>query len=114
MADEGKDDVAEENEGRLLRSLVYDSPVAVSRSSPAYVGGSAAAVGSDEEVVTILGILTDRRERGWLTVAAESRCTTVVESLCMPPVNVSLPVVVVAPPRVFKATTCPPVGEPAC
>lgn len=34
VADEGKDDVAEENEGRLLRFLVYDSPVAISRSSP--------------------------------------------------------------------------------
>lgn len=92
---------------------MYDSPVAISRSSPsAYVRGGAAAVRSDEGVVTILGILTDRRERGWLAGAAESSTTAVVESLRMLPANV--PAVVVAAPRVFKATACPPVGESAC
>lgn len=115
VADEGKDDVAEENEGRLFKFLEYDSPVAISCSSPsAYVRGGAAAVGSDEGVVTILGILTDMRERGWLAVAAESRTTAVVESLCMLPVDVSFSAVVVGSLRVFKATICLPVGEPAC
>lgn len=71
-------------------------------------------MGSDERVVTILGILTDRRERGWSAVATELRTIAAFESLCMLPVNVSLPAVVLAAPRVFKATVCPPVGDPAC
>jgi hypothetical protein len=112
VVDEGNEDVADENDGRLSRFLGYDSPLATSRSSPsAYFRGgavivaAAAAVGSDEGVVTILGILTDRRDRGWLSaVEAEFRTTAVVESPCM------LPAFRMASPRVSKGTECPPVS----